>query len=61
MHEAGEPYAVVDLADADFLAGEDLAELIYLLKGRLIVNVEGEDLALDEGDAMYFDSGASHS
>jgi transcriptional regulator with XRE-family HTH domain len=39
----------------------DGAELIYVLKGRLLVDVEGEAVALDEGDAMYFDSGAAHS
>jgi quercetin dioxygenase-like cupin family protein/DNA-binding XRE family transcriptional regulator len=37
------------------------AELIYVLQGRLVVNVDGEDTALDEGDAMYFDPGAPHS
>ena len=39
----------------------DGAELIYVLKGRLAVTVDGEDHALDEGDAMYFDSAAPHS
>ena len=37
------------------------AEFIYILSGRLIVNVDGEDVALDAGDAMYFDSNVSHS
>ena len=37
------------------------AELVYVLGGRLVVNVDGEDTALDEGDAMYFDPGAPHS
>jgi quercetin dioxygenase-like cupin family protein/DNA-binding XRE family transcriptional regulator len=39
----------------------DGAELIYVLKGRLVVNVDGDDTALDEGDAMYFDPKAPHS
>ena len=39
----------------------DGAELIYVLKGRLAVTVDGEDHVLDEGDAMYFDCGAPHS
>ena len=39
----------------------DGAELIYVLTGRLAVNVDGQDNFLNEGDAMYFDSGASHS
>jgi quercetin dioxygenase-like cupin family protein/DNA-binding XRE family transcriptional regulator len=37
------------------------AELVYVLRGRLVVNVDGEDTALDEGDAMYFDPEAPHS
>jgi quercetin dioxygenase-like cupin family protein/DNA-binding XRE family transcriptional regulator len=39
----------------------DGAELVYVLKGRLVVNVDGNDTALDEGDAMYFDPKAPHS
>jgi quercetin dioxygenase-like cupin family protein/DNA-binding XRE family transcriptional regulator len=37
------------------------AEMIYVLKGRLVVNVDGDDVGLDEGDAMYFDSDVPHS
>jgi len=36
------------------------AELIYVLRGALDVDVEGETTTLEEGDAMYFDSGALH-
>jgi len=36
-------------------------ELIYVIKGQLVVNLDGQDVALDRGDAMYFDSGAPHS
>jgi quercetin dioxygenase-like cupin family protein len=39
----------------------DGAELIYVLKGRLVMNVNGDETALDEGDAMYFDPVAPHS
>ncbi len=39
----------------------DGAELLFVLKGRLGVTVGGEDHLLDEGDAIYFDSGAPHS
>ena len=39
----------------------DGAELIYVLKGRLAVNIDGEETILDEGDAMYFESDAPHS
>jgi mannose-6-phosphate isomerase-like protein (cupin superfamily) len=35
-------------------------ELIYVIKGRLAVNIDGTDVALDEGDALCFDSGTPH-
>jgi transcriptional regulator with XRE-family HTH domain len=37
------------------------AEIIYVLRGELMVNLEGEDFALAEGDSMYFDSSHSHN
>jgi quercetin dioxygenase-like cupin family protein/DNA-binding XRE family transcriptional regulator len=37
------------------------AEFIYVLRGRLCVNVGGEDTMLAEGDAMQFDSNSPHS
>jgi transcriptional regulator with XRE-family HTH domain len=37
------------------------AELIYVIKGELGVDVDGENVTLDAGDAMYFDPGAPHS
>ena len=39
----------------------DGAELIYVLGGKLVVNVDGKDTVLERGDAMYFDSGSPHS
>ena len=36
-------------------------ELIYVLKGQLVVSITGDDVILNEGDAMYFDAGAPHS
>ena len=36
------------------------AEFIYVLSGRLVVDVNGEETALDAGDALYFDSSAPH-
>jgi len=36
-------------------------ELIYVLKGQLAVSIAGDDVVLNDGDAMYFDSGAPHS
>jgi transcriptional regulator with XRE-family HTH domain len=37
------------------------AEIIYVLSGELVLNLEGEDFALGEGDSMYFDSAYPHS
>ncbi len=37
------------------------AEIIYVLRGELVVNLEGEDFTLGEGDLMYFDSAHPHS
>lgn len=37
------------------------AELIYVLKGKLVVTVEGTDFLLEDSDAVYFDSSAAHS
>jgi transcriptional regulator with XRE-family HTH domain len=37
------------------------AEFLYVLKGRLAVEVDGRRIRLDEGDAMYFDSDQPHS
>jgi transcriptional regulator with XRE-family HTH domain len=37
------------------------AEVIYVLRGELVVNLEGEDFTLGEGDSMYFDCAHPHS
>jgi transcriptional regulator with XRE-family HTH domain len=37
------------------------AEFLYVLQGRLIVSIEAQDVVLDEGDALHFDSSAAHS
>ena len=37
------------------------AEVIYVLRGELVVNLEGKDFTLGEGDSMYFDSAHPHS
>ncbi len=37
------------------------AEFIYVLSGRLSVDVDGEENVLHAGDAMYFDSSVPHS
>lgn len=37
------------------------AEFIYVLSGGLVVSIDGTDVALNEGDAVHFDSSAAHS
>jgi len=37
------------------------AELIYVVRGQLVVDVDGEAITLDAGDALHFDSSAPHS
>jgi transcriptional regulator with XRE-family HTH domain len=37
------------------------AEIIYVLSGELVVNFDGEDFTLGEGDSMYFESTHPHS
>jgi quercetin dioxygenase-like cupin family protein len=37
------------------------AEVLYVLRGNLTVNYDGEDHLLGEGDSMYFDSTRPHS
>ena len=36
-------------------------EFIYVLRGQLIVRLDGSDNELSEGDSTYFDSGYAHS
>jgi quercetin dioxygenase-like cupin family protein/DNA-binding XRE family transcriptional regulator len=36
------------------------AEVIYVLRGRVAINHEGEDHELAEGDSMYFDATRPH-
>ena len=39
----------------------DGVEMIYVLAGTLVLNIDGEDTELGEGDAVYFDSAFPHS
>jgi len=45
---------------ASELHRHDGAELIYVVRGQLAVEVGDEETVLEEGDAMYFDSHTSH-
>jgi len=37
------------------------AEIVYVLRGELVINIAGEDYALHMGDSIYFDSAYSHT
>ena len=37
------------------------AEIIYVLDGELVVNLEGEDFTVGKGDSMYFDCANPHT
>ncbi len=37
------------------------AEIVFVLRGELVINVAGEDFALQNGDSIYFDSAHPHS
>jgi quercetin dioxygenase-like cupin family protein len=39
----------------------DGAELVYMLKGRLVITIDGEEHTLDASDSIYFDPSAPHS
>jgi quercetin dioxygenase-like cupin family protein len=39
----------------------DGAELVYVLSGRMRLQIGGEPISLDSGDAIYFESSAPHS
>jgi transcriptional regulator with XRE-family HTH domain len=37
------------------------AEIIYVVTGQLVVNIDGDDTMLSQGDSIYFDSSFPHS
>ncbi|GJL96021.1 MAG: transcriptional regulator [Hyphococcus sp.] len=54
---------------AEFAVGAEAAahhqhegeELVFVIKGRLTINIHDTDEVLDAGDSIYFDSSAPHS
>jgi quercetin dioxygenase-like cupin family protein len=38
----------------------DGAELVYVLKGKLVITIDGEDHTLEASDSIYFDPSAPH-
>lgn len=39
----------------------DGAELVYVLKGKLVITIDGEEHTLNVSDSIYFDPSAPHS
>jgi transcriptional regulator with XRE-family HTH domain len=39
----------------------DGVEFVYVVSGQIIIEIDGEDFSLNEGDSIYFDSAAPHS
>jgi transcriptional regulator with XRE-family HTH domain len=37
------------------------AEIVYVLRGELVINIAGDDYALHTGDSIYFDSAHAHT
>ena len=37
------------------------AEVIYVLRGRLVLRVEDDEHVLEAGDSVYFDAGTPHA
>jgi mannose-6-phosphate isomerase-like protein (cupin superfamily) len=37
------------------------AEVVFVMRGQLALNIDGEEAVLGEGDSIYFDSGFPHS
>jgi len=48
-------------ADPSEPHSHDGAELVYVLKGSLVITIDGEDHRLNVSDSIYFDSSAPHS
>jgi transcriptional regulator with XRE-family HTH domain len=55
-------YVEVEAAEAPSEPHEHAgAEIVYVLRGELVINVAGEDHVLQKGDSIYFDSSHPHS
>ena len=54
-------YAEFESADPSDPHSHPGAEIIFVIGGRLAVNIEGVDHVLGEGDSMYFDCAHPHT
>ena len=64
IHKKAEPFLVEAKASSE---GEAVSlnshpgqEFDYVLEGRLLIVIDGHELVLEEGDSVFYDSGAQH-
>jgi quercetin dioxygenase-like cupin family protein len=64
IHKKAEPFMVtVEPGPADrevSLNSHPGQEFNYVLEGKLMLVIDGTELVLEEGDSVFFDSGAGH-
>lgn len=63
-HKKAEPFLVVvepEVEDVPFhLNSHPGQEFNYLLEGSMKISIDGHEVVLNEGDSLFFDSGAPH-
>ncbi len=64
LHKKAEPFLVEAWPQPEGAAvpmnSHPGQELDYVLEGRLLVVIDGHEIELEEGDCVFFDSGAQH-
>jgi transcriptional regulator with XRE-family HTH domain len=64
IHKKAEPFLVEAEAAPESarisLNSHPGQEFDYVLEGRLMIVIDGHELVLEEGDSVFFDSGAQH-
>ena len=64
IHKKAEPFLVTVEPDAEdspiHFSSHPGQEFNYVLEGTLMIYIDGHQITLNEGDSLYFDSGASH-
>ena len=65
IHKKAEPFIVTVIPDPENLPLEFNShpgqEFNYVLEGTLLIDVDGHEIILNEGDSVYFDSGYKHA
>lgn len=67
MHKKAEPFLVTVQPDSPEQSDAPVhfnshpgQEFNYVLEGTLMINIDGHELILNEGDSLYFDSSCNH-